>query len=231
MLFHRKDIRTLIVLWLFFSTLFTTFPTLDIFVSSYFFDQNLCIFPLKNVSIIKHLNNFGHWLMIPLTLWPLAIILLRSTPPFRVKQAFLYVIFYAFCAIILIEYGVKEIWLRPRPEQTILFGGTQSFLALFQSLPKGNFHSFVSGHTSVWFGLICIGYTVFPQHRPFWIIISLLLGCCMAFLRICVGAHFLSDTIFAGLFVCTACVILDVIVQIFQNRKNKTTLLEPRALS
>lgn len=211
--FQRKDIRILIVLWLFFSTLFITLPTLDIFASSYFFDQNLGIFPLKNVSIIKHLNHFGHWLMIPLTFWPLAIILLRSNPPFTMKQAFLYVIFYALCAIILIEYGVKEFWLRPRPEQTALFGGTQPFLALFQSLPKGNFHSFVSGHTSVWFGLICIGYTIFPHQRQFWTMTSLLLGCCMAFLRICVGAHFLSDTIFAGLFVCTACVILDIFAQ------------------
>jgi lipid A 4'-phosphatase len=230
MLLCRKDIWILIILWLFFSTLFTLFPALDILVSSHFFDQTLGIFPLKNMSLIKHLNNFGHWLMVPLTLWPFAMILTRSPPPFSVKQAFLYIVFYAFCAIILIEYGVKEIWLRPRPEQIILFGGTQPFLEVFQSLPKGNFHSFVSGHTSVWFGLICIGYTVFPQHRQFWIITSLLLGCCMAFLRICVGAHFLSDTIFAGLFVCSACIILDVIVQAFQNRK-KTTPSSPCTLS
>lgn len=83
-----------------------------------------------------------------------------KTKIFHRYQAFLYVIFYTLSAYILIEFGVKESWLRPRPEQSVLFGGHEKFLSIFHSLPCNDFYSFVSGHASVWLGLITVGYTL-----------------------------------------------------------------------
>lgn len=215
----RKDVKVLVSLWLFFSILFLMVPALDIITSSIFYDSQSGSFPLKNSTLLHHLNNFGRWFIFPIAVWPIVVVGFKSVP-FKLSQALLYVIFYTCSVFILVEYGIKEIWLRPRPEQITLFGGTQPFLSLFQSLPHGNFHSFVSGHTAVWFGLICIGYTVYPQQHRLWTFLSLITGCIMGYLRICIGEHFLSDTIFAGLFVCSACVILDIVKE-----KLKKTLL------
>ncbi|WP_032112176.1 phosphatase PAP2 family protein [Candidatus Paracaedibacter symbiosus] len=131
------------------------------------------------------------------------------------QKACLYFVVYTLYAFVVIEYGVKEIWLRPRPGQTTLFGSTHEFLPIFHSLPSGNFRSFVSGHTAAWFGLICVGYNIYPTNHFFWTILSLLVGITMGLLRICVGKHFLSDIVFAGLFVATSCVILEMFITRF----------------
>lgn len=211
----RKDGWILLVLWVFWSTLFFIFPSIDLTISAFFYDPAIEGFPLKNSSIINHLNNIGRWLIVPLALWPLILVWL-PTISFNLTQAALYVVFYTVSTFVLVEYGVKEIWLRPRPMQIVLFGGTQPFLVPFHSLPRGDFHSFVSGHTAVWFGLICIGYTLYPRQCRFWTLFSIFTGAGMAYLRICIGEHFLSDTIFAGLFVCSACVILERLVGVLK---------------
>lgn len=38
----------------------------------------------------------------------------------------------------------------------------------------------------------------------------------MGILRICIGKHYLSDIVFAGLFATSSCVILDILVKEFE---------------
>lgn len=208
----RKDVWIIAILWVVFSTLFLTIPSIDIIISQWFFDASTGTFLLKASPFIQQLNDFGHSFIFFLAYWPLAAILLKWRD-FHLYQAILYAIFYTFSVYILIEFGVKEFWLRPRPEQIILFGGHENFLPIFHSLPQGDFHSFVSGHASVWFGLVAIGYTLYPTRKIAWAIISILSGLTMGVLRICIGKHYLSDIIFAGLFVTSSCVVLDILVK------------------
>lgn len=213
----RKDLWVLIILWITFSTLFLAVPSTDIAVSQWFFDAHTGAFPLATSPLIQDLNNLGHSFIFLLAFWPLPVTLLklRNFPPY---QAFLYVIFYTLSVYILVEFGIKEFWLRPRPEQITFFGGHEKFLPIFHSLPHGDFHSFVSGHASVWFGLMAIGYTLYPKRKLLWSAISVSSGLTMGILRICIGKHYLSDIIFAGLFVISSYVILDILVKELEGR-------------
>lgn len=128
----RKDLYILIFLWVTFSTLFLVIPSIDIMVSQLFFDLHTGTFPLATSPLIQHLNNLGHSFIFILAFWPVLAVLVKKQV-FPLYPAFLYVTFYIFSVYILIEFGVKEFWLRPRPEQIKLFGGlfvTSSYIIL-----------------------------------------------------------------------------------------------------
>jgi lipid A 4'-phosphatase len=102
----------------------------------------------------------------------------------------------------------KENWGRARPRQILEFGGTQGFsppLLLADQCPSNC--SFVSGDASMAFALLALALLA-PKWRGVAISSALIFGFWIGLVRIVQGAHFFSDVIFAGIFVCATILIL-----------------------
>ena len=96
---------------------------------------------------------------------------------------------------------LKDHWGRPRPIDVTQFGGDQHFVAWWD--PRGDCPgncSFVSGDVSGAVWTIAPAALVPPPWRALAYGAALVLGIGMAALRIMAGAHFFSDTVFAGVF-------------------------------
>ena len=104
----------------------------------------------------------------------------------------------------LVVNGIlKDNWGRPRPRDTVEFGGHAHYEAPFVISDQGG-KSFPCGHCSVAFALGGIGLWLRRRSkRWFWffLIASLLLGLVVGLARVAVGAHYLSDVLVSGLVV------------------------------
>ena len=96
---------------------------------------------------------------------------------------------------------LKDHWGRSRPIDVTQFGGSEHFVAWWD--PRGDCPSncaFVSGDVAGAFWTLAPAVLAPPQWRALSIGAALTLGTAMAAMRVIAGAHFLSDTIFAGVF-------------------------------
>jgi lipid A 4'-phosphatase len=94
----------------------------------------------------------------------------------------------------------KNEWGRPRPSQTTLFGGTQSFvlpLARSQECPTNC--SFISGEASSVFAA-ALAVAMLLGRRRGGFLLALVPGALDGLVRIGQGAHFASDVVFAAAF-------------------------------
>ena len=104
----------------------------------------------------------------------------------------------------LITQTLKVTWGRPRPIETIEFGGKYNFRTPFSpdfsmigNTNDGN--SFPSGHTAIGFYVLVL-YYVFNKKKRF-LLAGLIYGGVMAFGRMAQGAHFFSDVLTSGFIV------------------------------
>jgi lipid A 4'-phosphatase len=98
---------------------------------------------------------------------------------------------------------LKDNWGRPRPWQVAAFGGPSRFappLVIGDQCP--NNCSFVAGDAAAAFAFLAFALLLPPgRPRRAGVAAALAFGCAMGLMRIAQGAHFLSDVVFAGLFV------------------------------
>jgi membrane-associated phospholipid phosphatase len=102
---------------------------------------------------------------------------------------------------LLVNVILKDHWGRPRPIEVTQFGGTDRYVPWWD--PRGSCDkncSFVSGDVagSVW--TMAPAALAPPQWRALAYGASLALGAGMAAIRVMQGGHFVSDVIFAGVF-------------------------------
>jgi lipid A 4'-phosphatase len=105
---------------------------------------------------------------------------------------------------LLVNAILKENWGRARPTQIEAFGGSRQFTSA--PLPAAECSSncaFVSGHAALGFSLVGFAFLLPPtgRLRRGAIATALVTGAVVGLGRIAQGAHFLSDVLFAGLFV------------------------------
>lgn len=114
--------------------------------------------------------------------------------------------------------GLKDHWGRARPREITEFAGSAAFSPAWlpQQNPRKN-ESFVAGDAAFGFYLPCFAYAVPLPNKPqkkqssrrvFWL--GILLGALFGFVRIAMGAHFLSDVLCAGFFMLASCFVLHV---------------------
>jgi lipid A 4'-phosphatase len=95
----------------------------------------------------------------------------------------------------------KDHWGRARPKQIIEFGGAKSFTPpLIPTNQCTNNCSFVSGEAASIFMPFYAAALMLPQWAGLTLISGTVLGLAAGFVRVTQGAHFLSDVIFAGVF-------------------------------
>jgi lipid A 4'-phosphatase len=97
---------------------------------------------------------------------------------------------------------LKEFWGRARPGDIAAFGGDGHFTPPFMIADQCATNcSFVSGHAAIGFWVVAFALLAPARWRRAAIIAALLFGAVVGGARIVVGAHFLSDVVFAGLIV------------------------------
>jgi len=101
------------------------------------------------------------------------------------KREWIPILWSGFLIAIIISWIIKFIAMRPRPE--IILGITTLAKALGSSFP--------SAHTAAVFATLPILDKEFPMFKWFWIPLAIII----AFSRMYVGVHFLSDIIAGGL--------------------------------
>lgn len=107
---------------------------------------------------------------------------------------------------LIVELGLKNFMGRPRPVQTIEFGGDQPFHAAFERGPDPERHrSFLSGHATAGFTLITLGLFAGRTWRRRWMLFGLTTGAVVGLGRIMQGGHYLSDVVFSFYAVWLSC--------------------------
>lgn len=107
---------------------------------------------------------------------------------------------------VIVHVLLKESWGRPRPRETVQFGGQEPFRAYFQLdfSPSTQTHrSFACGHCTMgfyFFTLMLLGKH-YRRRWLFWLgtVLTFGLGIALSWARIAQGGHFLSDTLVAAL--------------------------------
>ncbi|MBN2579432.1 MAG: phosphatase PAP2 family protein [Pirellulales bacterium] len=105
---------------------------------------------------------------------------------------------------LLINGIFKPYWGRPRPNNTIPFGGPNEFLPVWTKGEGVANMSFPSGHASMGFYLMAPAFVLY-RRRPGWaaafLALGLLGGGLMGLTRIVAGSHFASDVLWSAGFV------------------------------
>ena len=102
---------------------------------------------------------------------------------------------------LVVNLVLKDHSHRPRPVQTLEMGGKWEFRPWFRFDGQcARNCSFVSGEAASAFWTLAPALLTPPPVRPLAIVAALSFGAATSALRIAFGGHYLSDTLFAGLF-------------------------------
>jgi len=182
------------------------FPSTDIWFSSLFFDSETQEW-VKRSNIMQFLRSGIPPLVIGtmifyLLLWGAGHFLNFVMWNANSRNAGFLLVSLTVGPGLLVESILKTQLGRPRPRDTSLFGGQESFVSALW--PVGSCErncSFVSGHAALAFWATAFAFLLPPPYRLPVILAGLILGLIMGLARIAEGAHFLSDVVFAGIIV------------------------------
>lgn len=103
--------------------------------------------------------------------------------------------------LVVANIGLKDHWGRARPRNVIEFSGTKEFTPPFPPASQCDYNcSFVSGEASSMFIVFFAAAMVFAARSRSFAALGIALGGIAGLARIAQGGHFLSDVIFAGVF-------------------------------
>lgn len=125
-------------------------------------------------------------------------------------------LFLAVCVIVgplaVANLGFKDHWGRARPSTVVEFGGSKTYtppLVKSQECPRNC--SFFSGEASSIFVVCFAAALLFPAAASAWMVTGLILGSLCGFVRMAEGGHFLSDIIFAGVFMALTVAVIQML--------------------
>jgi membrane-associated PAP2 superfamily phosphatase len=102
---------------------------------------------------------------------------------------------------LLVNVTLKDNWGRPRPLQTVHFGGDHPFHRVGDPGPNSQCKSFPSGHASMGFYLMAPAFLLYrkrPRLAGTFLVLGLVCGCVIGVARIAQGRHFASDVLWAA---------------------------------
>ena len=108
---------------------------------------------------------------------------------------------------------LKDQWGRARPRHIVELGGTKLFtppLVMADQCPRNC--SFVSGEASSTYVVLYAAAALFPQWSVGLIVAGTVGGLATGLVRMAQGAHFLSDVIFAGVFMALTVLVLRALI-------------------
>ena len=173
-------------------------PQLDIAVAGYFLQPEPPINPAqwKWVELVNEYlpDLFRGLAMLFIAAW-IVVSLLR-----RWQRAGLALAFVGISLLLgpgFVTWAVKEHTLRARPFDVVEFGGSRQFTpALTAAQQCSDNCAFTSGHTACGFFFVSL-MLLDPRRRWRWVATGLVAGSLVAVARMSVGAHWLSDALWA----------------------------------
>jgi lipid A 4'-phosphatase len=195
------------------SALFLLWPGLDLVVAALFY-RGHGDFLLDGNAVTTAIHEAVPAIM---ELAGAAIVLLlgwdlyrRRRPSDAVRQAVFLAASFIVGPGLVANTLLKDNWGRARPSQIAAFGGSARFappLVIGNQCP--NNCSFVAGDAAAIFALLAFALLL-PAGAPrrIGVVAAVLLGAVMGLIRIGQGAHFLSDVVFAGLFIALVVMLL-----------------------
>ncbi|MCP4751122.1 MAG: phosphatase PAP2 family protein [Proteobacteria bacterium] len=177
---------------------------LDLWISHCFYDAAQKKWVLEDSIFVTFVYDFGPLATVAIFLWSLIKLVLSYVVPsqFHVRaKSYLIIISIFLVPVFLTHAVVKDAWKRPRPRDTVEFGGNHRFHRVLE-VADGEFQgkSFPSGHSAAGFILV-FGYFLLKGKSRARSSISLfgaiLFGCWLSFARIAAGGHYLSDTVWS----------------------------------
>jgi membrane-associated PAP2 superfamily phosphatase len=127
------------------------------------------------------------------------------------KPCLVIVLTAVLAAGLMVNAVLKQYWGRPRPSQTIEYGGQWEYRQIFEPGPPGQGASFPCGHATMGFVFLAAGsfYTRNRFVARSGIAAGILMGGALSAGRIVQGAHFLSDTFWACGIIVIVALLLD----------------------
>ena len=200
----KKVLLTNTFFFAFFVLLFYLFPNLDIHFSKLFFYEEKFI--SEKHIFIKNLRSFLKDFMIVISVFSLLLIvagiLLKKKVFFFKRRTKLILLGFIVGPVIgcglIANFYFKDNWGRARPINIQEFGGDKIYAKPFTISDQCKKNcSWIGGEASAAFSFIT-GTIILKN--PIYLIINLIFGIVVSLCRIAMGGHFLSDNIFAMIF-------------------------------
>ena len=186
---------------IFASIIFYFVPNIDLWVSSQFYnpDHGFMLYDSKFVHITRILVNRSIFIvMLILSLGLLIRFFFENIPiPIQSKTCLYLILCFILGPGLIVNYGLKNHWGRPRPLQIIAFHGEKQFTSAWQISHQCTHNcSFVSGDAAGIFSLIA--FVGISQRKKIITLTVLSLGAFIGIMRIGEGGHFLSDIVLSA---------------------------------
>lgn len=178
-------------------------PQIDLAVSNLFASSSGGFF-LKNSAFLLFFERAAFWssrlLAILFSLCGAAAVARKEKTFGLSRRAWLFLLFALLIGPgLTANVGFKDHWGRARPRETVQFGGVKEFTPALRPADQCLRNcSFVSGDGAFGFFLPCFAYVVSRRRsrRVFWA--GMAAGAVFGGARIMLGAHFLSDVLYAA---------------------------------
>ncbi len=104
---------------------------------------------------------------------------------------------------LLVNCILKPAWGRPRPADTVVFGGESPYREVYRPLGPGGGKSFVCGHCASAFSTLSVGalYPYHPVVAAIGVAVGALFSVLIGITRLCQGGHYFTDIIWSGVLV------------------------------
>lgn len=215
--------------WFGLLVLFNQLPTIDLTATSWFFHPETCAdetlagqicgsFPLSGLFVLKVIRMGFFYLPHAIATLLLVLVIYNYIRPPREAMIFVHkglvLIASALLGPALLVNGVLKVWSgRPRPYDTLLFGGDLNFV------PAGDFTglcthncSFISGEGAGAGWLFCLIFLLPENKRRGVLAISVFIASFFAMgLRVAFGGHYLSDAVLGWLSTLVVFLLLSVL--------------------
>ncbi len=217
--------------FLIFGLFFIFFPVIDIFFSNLFFIDN--VFISEKYIFIKKLRIFLKDLMVITPIVALCYLVLNylnekheiktKIRKLRIKIVCLgLIIGPVFGSGIIANFIFKENWGRARPVHIEEFGGDKIFTPAFLKTDQCKRNcSWISGETSAAFSFLT---GVLILKNRIYLLINLLIGGLVFFCRVSMGGHFMSDNIFAIIFMIYLAIFYRYLALYFIKKRKKWSI-------
>lgn len=181
-------------------------PDIDLGVSGYFHLGGYRRFLGTELPIFEFLRDLFRLTYIVAVMVAIAgLIVTRDRSRTLLRLAFSKWLFLAVCLAmgpgVVANLSFKDQWGRPRPRDIVEFGGTKTFTPAFSPSNQCTRNcSFVSGEAASIFTLFFAVALMWPARWRLLVVTGLAAGGTAGLIRIAQGAHFVSDVVFAGVF-------------------------------
>lgn len=187
-------------------TIFAVAPALDLQVASFFHEVTARPEIRNFYSKVEFVRDVGPFITMAAIAPAVIAVFVKMFWPKRPtlissRAALFLILSLALGPGLLVNAFLKEGWARPRPGMVTEFGGDYVFKPWWD--PRGTCDSncsFVSGETSSAIWLVAPALLAPTPWNYVAVGAAVVYGTAIAFLRMLVGGHFLTDVIFAGIF-------------------------------